>query len=151
LIAMSFEDFRKVSRTKDADTGYKLEKVLDTVRDLLETDDNVKIFYPKNLFVDYKSLEIFMLTKSDKIILSRYNWKDEYVEIEAYRAIDIQCISIKIKPCEPNAKKLTIKFKNGNEINFDSIKDANETWQEQYSTSIENISKFLMLRESPVR
>ena len=120
-----------------SDILFKIEELVDV--------DTIRFFYPKNLFVVDKDLEAYLVFE-DKILWGRMlpNKSNNNFVLEILRFKDITDLKYDCSCCRDGFHKLTIKFKNGTTIVFNSMEDTNSSWCHKFEDLIKDLLKFLI-------
>lgn len=113
---------------------FKIEEFVDV--------NTIKLFYPKNLFVDSKDLEAYLVFE-DKILRGKI-LEDNNIEITALRLKDLTDFKCECT-CNPDGyHRLTMKFQNGETLVFNSVEDTNTSWSHKFEKLIKDLLKLLI-------
>lgn len=99
--------------------------------------NKINIFYPKNMFVQDKDLEIYIFLES-KILRGRII-DDARIEIKVLFLKDIKDFTCECINEGEYYHKLTLKFINGEIIELDSMVDTNFSWRNKFEKTIKEI------------
>ncbi|HHX16723.1 MAG TPA: DUF3908 family protein [Mollicutes bacterium] len=104
------------------ETSGRYSAIFSNIEELIDTDQ-IKIFYPKNLKVVDKDLEVFLIL--DGKILYGKSLENNDVEIKVYFLKDINDITYKCSWYgEDSFHKISLKFNSDVILEFDSMNDA---------------------------
>lgn len=101
--------------------------------------NKINVFYPKNMFVQDKNLEIYIFLES-KILRGRII-DDARIEIKVLSLKDIKDFTCECINDGEYYHKLTLKFINGEIIELDSMVDTNFSWRNKLEKTIKEIMK----------
>lgn len=104
--------------------------------------NKVSIFYPKNMFVDDKDLEIYVFLER-KILRGRV-LDNNKIEIKLLYLKDLKDFICECTYDEECYYKLTLKFYNDEVIVFDSLVDTNFSWKNKFNKVIKEIIKVII-------
>lgn len=99
--------------------------------------NKINIFYPKNMFVQDKDLEIYIFLES-KILRGRII-DDARIEIKVLFLKGIKDFTCECINEGEYYHKLTLKFINGEIIELDSMVDTNFSWRNKFEKTIKEI------------
>lgn len=119
----------------------KYSNMLCKIEEFIDVN-TIKLFYPKNLFVDHKELEAYVVFE-DKLLRGRI-LEDTNIEITTLKfknLIDFKCECT----CNPEGfHRLTMKFENDETVVLDSVEDTNTSWSHKFENQIKEVSKLLI-------
>ncbi|MTK10944.1 MAG: DUF3908 domain-containing protein [Clostridiaceae bacterium] len=124
------------------DNLVSMKKVL-TKADTIIEEDNVEVFYMKNMFLNSKDVELYLFCKDDRIF--KLSTDKEFIITALLDKNNIAKVDIKEKYRDSREKMLEIKFKDNEVFMFDSKNDTNEDYSSDLASSIEHIFKYLSL------
>lgn len=104
--------------------------------------NEINIFYPKNMFVEDKDLEIYIFLES-KILRSRLIDND-IIEIKILYLKDIKDFICECMCDGEYYHKLILKFPNDEIIVFDGTVDANIGWRNKFNKTIKKIIRIII-------
>jgi hypothetical protein len=119
---------------------YKFEYITEKLQEYIH-QESVKLFYPKNLFVEEKETELYLFTEDKLFIVTGEEQRSNF-NVLSLKEID----DINFETTFLTGKaliKINIMFKNGREIVFNSLEDTNQSWSYAFSKKINNL--FLLL------
>jgi Protein of unknown function (DUF3908) len=100
--------------------------------------DDIKLFYPKNLFNE-KTLTTFLFLENQIFILEN----NQEVKVQVFNYNQIRNFELvtegKYKPLH-----LKIGLTNGETLEFNSVSDTNQIWGRSFAEQIEEIFKLLI-------
>ncbi len=102
----------------------------------------INIFYPKNMFVDGKDLEIYIFLES-KILRGRV-LDNNITEIKILYLKDLKDFICECTFDEEYHHKLTLKFYNDEVIVLDSLVDTNYSWKYKFEKEIKEIIQIII-------
>jgi Protein of unknown function (DUF3908) len=141
---LSFNEFAswvsKMSFQRESD-NYRFEYALLNFRELFSEDD-IKIFYPQNLFVDEKEtvLLFFMEDKLVKLTIDENKARFKTFKY-TYMKFDLEVF----KESGYENAELTIVFPE-EEFKLNGWEDTNTHWRYKYVQMIKEIYKFLLTK-----
>lgn len=118
-----------------------LKFMLDEIYSLIDINE-IKIVYPKNLFIDSKQIEIYCFLYSGHMI--KITSENNELKILSRYCKDIISLEHKIN-LNTVSKSLMIQFSDGEAIELDSMNDTNLHHREKFDTLIVEIYKLLGL------
>jgi hypothetical protein len=119
--------------------NYKMGDKLGLLEKIINLE-NVKVVYPKGIFVNYNRDLVLVLLTETNIYLVDFK---ENMQIKKYRMADIRESIFIIHDVYYRECELTIKFEDGNEIKFSSKDDTNESWRHEFPDYIIKLYKAL--------
>ncbi len=124
----------EVSR-KYADMFEKVSQIID--------ENDILYFYPKYLFVDEQTLQLYYVLKNNKFIKVWIN-EDKQIVMEFFNIEKINRVSYECPLDDYGHYKLTLLFEEKlEEIKFNSKEDTNEHWKYKFDEAICNMAKYL--------
>lgn len=108
---------------------YNMEELIDS--------NKINIFYPKNMFVEDKNLEIYIFL-DNKIVRGRVI-DEGRIEIKILSLKDIKDFTCEYIKDGEYYHKLTLEFINGEIIELDSMVDTNFSWRNKFEKAIKEI------------
>lgn len=143
----SFKELKEYASSETDNEKYFLNRMLCGILELIKEKDILTV-YVKNLFKNYKELEIFTLTNRHKIILSKLIYSENKIEMFIYDLDNIELIELILPIKEERSQaELKIMFNNGKQVYLNSDTDTNLHWKERYSNYIKEIAKLLTYKE----
>lgn len=143
----SFKELKEYASSETDNEKYFLNRMLCGILELIKEKDILTV-YAKNLFKNYKELEIFTLTNRHKIILSKLIYNENKIEMFTYDVDNIELIELILPIKEERIQaELKIVFNNGKQVYLNSDTDTNLHWKERYSNYIKEIAKLLIHKE----
>ncbi len=119
----------------------KYSAMFHSIEELINSDD-IKLFYPKNLFVDDKDLEVYIVLEG-KILRGRF-LDDNKIELRVLHLKDLKDFKCEGIYNEEGFQKIILQFKNGEEIVFNSMEDTNDNWKYKFKEHIKDVAKMLI-------
>lgn len=104
--------------------------------------NKISIFYPKNMFVDDKDLEIYAFLER-KVLRGRV-LDNNKIEIKLLHLKDLKDFICECTYDEEYYYKLTLKFNNNEVIVFDSLVDTNFSWKNKFNKEIKEIIQVII-------
>jgi hypothetical protein len=136
---MEYQDFKKLLSNYSFQYGEKYESILSAMERFLD-EKEIKIFYPKFLFLDDKQLEVQIYQKNQLII---FHNKQPEVKIEVLPFKQINKVELMYGGYyQPWG--LEINFHNGDIIRLNNKEDTNSSWNRHFTTKIEAIFNLLI-------
>jgi antitoxin component YwqK of YwqJK toxin-antitoxin module len=121
--------------------------MLDGILEITKEKDILTV-YAKNLFGNYKNLEIVTLTNKNKIIQSKLILSENKIKVFIFDLDQIEFISLKIPVKEESVQsELEIVLNNGKKIYLNSNIDTDTHLKERYSNYIKEIARYLTVKE----
>ncbi|OAB30203.1 hypothetical protein PMSD_20675 [Paenibacillus macquariensis subsp. defensor] len=121
------------------------QPILGTHRELFYTiqkyvaDEDVKGFYPRNMLLEGRDMEVFIFTEGD---IWSFRKMDNIIETSVIKVDKI--VKLKLAHSQNEyGMKLEIEFTNGDKLSFKSSEDTNENWKDTFSVYLEGIFKLL--------
>ncbi len=144
---LSLEKLIQIASKESSANSYygKIEKLAQELRGLklLEPIERKEhIFYPKKVFLEHETMEMFFITKENMIASS----------IDGRGIISLRNIplSVKLLDFRINTKEKTAELfvhdKNGEVFSFSSIRDTNPEWKPVFYNGIFEIYQFLSVK-----
>lgn len=135
---MSYEFFSSHVTQRNFDEADKYTSILQVVEKFLDKEQII-VFYPKNLFVDEKQLEVQIYEK-DRVVILNHNEEEVKVRVLKYQLIE-KVELIYTGYYEPLTLK--INFRTGDSLELNELDDTNSTWRRSFTSKIEEIFKLL--------
>ncbi|MGM0806506.1 MAG: DUF3908 family protein [Bacillota bacterium] len=135
---MTLDNFIQYSAQSGRENGNRFLVIVDFIEKYLNKED-VKVFYPKNLFVDEKLVEIYFF-KNDKVVIVKetdFGMKSEIINFNQIRSLTMDYQG------EYSPVTLKIEFNNGVKIELSDQYDTNSVWSNRFTHKIENVFKLL--------
>lgn len=110
--------------------------------------DEVNIFYPKNLFIEDKKIEMYVFLKGKIVIckaLEGNNIEQKILYLKDINDFTCECY---FDDEEYNYYKLILSFVNNEVIIFDTSVDTNSSWRYKLEKQLKNIVKVLIDNDS---
>lgn len=127
--------FNNNASRKYADMFNKVSQIID--------EKDILYFYPKYLFVDEQTLQLYFVLKNNKFIKFWIN-EDKQLVMEFFNIEKINKVSYECPLDDYGDYKLTLLFEEKlEEIKFDSKEDTNEHWKYKFDEEICNMAKYL--------
>ncbi len=127
--------FNNNASRKYADMFNKVSQIID--------EKDILYFYPKYLFVDEQTLQLYFVLKNNKFIRVWIN-EDKQIVMEFFNIEKIKRVSYECPLDYYGDYKLTLLFEEKLEgIKFDSKEDTNEHWKYKFDEEICNMAKYL--------
>ncbi|MCG1012153.1 DUF3908 family protein [Tepidanaerobacter sp. GT38] len=105
-------------------------------------EDDILYFYPKYLFVDEQTLQLYFILKNNKFIKVWING-DKHIVIEYFNINRIKSVTYECPLDDYGDYRLTLLFEeNVEEITFISKEDTNEGWKYKFDEAICSIAKY---------
>ncbi len=143
----SFKELTEYASSETDNEKYFLNRMLGGILEVTKEKDILTV-YAKNLFSNYKKLEIFVLTNKHKIIWSKLIFNESKINLFIYDLDQIEFISLKSPVKEENIQsELEIVFSNGKYIYLNSNTDTDMHLKERYSNYIKEIARYLAQKE----
>ncbi|AYO31666.1 DUF3908 domain-containing protein [Biomaibacter acetigenes] len=141
-------DFREVkeyyrSNLFSDETSRQYAGMFEKVSQIVNEND-ILYFYPKYLFVDEQTLQLYLFLKNNKFIKVWIN-DDKQIVIECFNTNEIKNFAYECPLDDYGEHKLTLFFEKGIEgIEFNSKKDTNENWKYKFDKVIYSIVKYFV-------
>lgn len=119
-----------------------LRFMLEEIYKIVDTKE-IKIVYPKNLFMDNKQVEIYLFDDNRHII--KFTYENDELNTLLYFFKDIEYLKNKVN-CNDDSRSLEIKFINSETIEFSSINDTNSYHTQRFDELIIDIYKVLLCK-----
>lgn len=119
----------------------KYSDMLCKIEEFIDPSD-IKLFYPKNLFVDDKDLEVYVIL--DRNILRGRILDDNKMELTTLRLKDLLHFKCECTYNIEGFHKLTLRFKNDEVVIFDSMEDSNDSWRYKFENQIKELTKLFV-------
>lgn len=113
---------------------FKLDEFIDS--------NKIQLFYPRNLFLEDKELEVFIFI-DNKLIIGK-NINAGRIEIKVLKLNDIRDLKSECTYYKDGFHRLTVTFTNNETLVFDSAEDTNESWRYSFENHIKELTKFLI-------
>lgn len=114
--------------------------IFSKIEELININE-IKSFYPKNLFLDEKKLEVYIFFEN-KLLLGQ-NFKNDKVKIKIIDLNYLKEFKIESNWYEEGINRITLKL-DQEEIVFNSLEDSNENWKYRFKEEINNIFQLLI-------
>jgi len=124
------------------DKARNYKAIFSNIEEFIDHSE-IKFFYPKNLFLVDKDLEVYVFL--DGKILRGRSLEESRIELKIFNLrdlVDFKCECIDNR--EEYFHKITLKFENDEIIVFDSMTDTNESWKYKFDNQIKEIIKVLI-------
>lgn len=143
MMEMTYKDLKNYAHgfSNDGIDKKLLNNIINRLSILFSEEDFV-LTYAKNLFIDHKNLEIIILSKNNKIVISKVN-DSSTVEINVLDLKNVEYFSITVPNNHEYHMGLDIKFKNGTTISLNSSTDTNEYWDDKFAEVIRDFIRHL--------
>lgn len=113
---------------------FKIEEFIDV--------NTIRLFYPKNLFVDDKELEVYVVFE-EKILRGRI-LEDTNIEITTLKFKNLTDFKCECTCKSEGFHRLTMKFENNETVVLDSMEDTNTSWSHKFENQIKELVKHLI-------
>lgn len=130
--------------------SFKYELLVKKIEEIIKEND-IKIFYPKNLFIEQeKEPEIYCFIQNNKILRFKHkdkentNEKNTKTEIKIFNLNNVSDITINSSNPYSEEIELIIKFNNGDKISFNNELDTNYYHYDNFKKIILEIAKSLL-------
>ncbi|MBB6215065.1 uncharacterized protein YbcI [Anaerosolibacter carboniphilus] len=117
-----------------------LSFIINEIEKIFDASDIV-FAYPKNLFINNKQVELFLIDSKKQLIKAIY--EDKNLTISVYFAKDIINFYNKVNH-EDDSRSLIIKFASSETIEFNSRNDTNTHHIQRFDALILEMCKFMM-------
>lgn len=114
-----------------------LKFMLEEISKVIDISD-IKIVYPKNLFIDDKQVELYLFNEKRQIM--KVTYEDKEINTILYFLKDIVCLENKVN-AEKRSRSLLIKFSNSEMIEFNNKNDTNSHYNDRFETLMIDITK----------
>jgi hypothetical protein len=122
-------------------TARKYAGMFEKVSQIIDEND-ILYFYPKYLFVDEQTLQLYFVLKNNKFIKVWING-DKHIVIEYFNINKIKSVTYECPLDDYGDYRLTLLFEeNVEEITFISKEDTNEGWKYKFDKAIRSIAKY---------
>lgn len=142
-----FVEFEKGNYEYDVLIRSDVNYMIRRIKEYINLSD-IKIFYPKYLFVKDKKIELFSFTED---IILYATTENEGIELERVFKInvlkikDIKSINIRDYEKYDSPVVLDVYFKNSDEVlKFNSMEDTNDGFAQDFKKYVHEIAKFLI-------
>ena len=141
-------DFKEIkdyfySKRCNNSTDRKYASMFEKVSQIIDEKD-ILYFYPKYLFVDEQTLQLYFVLKNNKFIKVWIN-EDKQIVMEFFNIEKIKRVSYECPLDYYGDYKLTLLFEEKlEEIKFNSKEDTNEHWKYKLDEVICNMAKYLV-------
>lgn len=112
----------------------KIETVIDTGK--------IEMVYPKNLFLDDKDLEVYVVSGGK--ILSCILLDDKKIQLQILNLKDLKNFKCEGLYDEKGFRRITLEFGNDEVITFDSDEDTNDDWKSAFREHIKDLAKVVI-------
>lgn len=133
---MEFTEFKKVFGKPIFGEHHDLIAIIQKY----VTEQDIVVFYPKNLMLEDSSLEIIIFSKSDVWFFTK---EENTIEVKVIKDFKVK----KMKVIEPTGHlyhlKLEVEFTTGDKLYLNSDEDTNDNWKETFSLYIRDLIHFL--------
>lgn len=121
-------------------TARKYAGMFEKVSQIID-DNDILYFYPKYLFVDEQTLQLYFILKNNKFIKVWING-DKHIVIEYFNMNKIKNIIYECPLGDYGDYRLTLILEeNEEEIIFNSKEDTNERWKYRFNEAICSMAK----------
>ena len=122
-------------------TARKYAGMFEKVSQIID-DNDILYFYPKYLFVDEQTLQLYFILKNNKFIKVWING-DKHIVIEYFNINRIKSVTYECPLDDYGDYRLTLLFEEKvEEITFNSKEDTNEGWKYKLDEAICSIAKY---------
>jgi len=122
-------------------TARKYAGMFEKVSQIIDEND-ILYFYPKYLFVDEQTLQLYFVLKNNKFIKVWING-DKHIVIEYFNINKIKSVTYECPLDDYGDYRLTLLFEEKvEEITFNSKEDTNEHWKYKFDEAICSIAKY---------
>ena len=121
----------------------KMYDLIRQIKSIVDVDDDVKLYYPKNIFTD-KEVSLYLFSKSRKMIEAKYQERKIIVRILDLGNVESCTIETDTKILEVDCLQLTLNFCNEHVVTFNSKEDSNNAWRSEYKEKILEIAKLMV-------
>lgn len=136
---MSFEYLTSIVMNGTYTDTWKHRYIVRTMLDYVKPEE-VKGFYPKNLFSDNLSLECFVFTDKRLLIFNDY---DKQISIKVLNLNQITAVNLEREKNDFPNEIVKINFSSGEELEFDPKIDSNSSWCERFKDNVTEIFKLI--------
>lgn len=119
----------------------KYSAIFRSIEELINPNE-IKIFYPKNLFLDDKDLEIYIVLNG-KLLRWRFG-DDKKIELRILHLKNLKDFKCEGICNEEGIYKIILEFETGEEIAFNSMDDSIDNWKYTFKEHITEIAKTLI-------
>ncbi|WP_059050825.1 DUF3908 family protein [Paenibacillus senegalimassiliensis] len=113
--------------------------IVKTMLEFVEADQ-VKGFYPKNLFSDNQSLECFVFTDNKLLIFKEF---ERHISINVLKLNQITAAILEREKDDFPDETVKLSFSTGEEIAFVPKSDSNSHWYERFKENANEIFKLI--------
>ncbi|MBU3198165.1 DUF3908 family protein [Clostridium estertheticum] len=138
---LSYSELKK-SFLVDSFSNMNVRRVFQRADSLVE-EEEVELYYPKNLELEERSFELYLFCYDDRILKISIE-EGTLISTNLLKKNNIEKVTLKENYARSYEKMLEIKFKNGENIKFDSINDTNQYSNLNLTNIIELIFKNLI-------
>lgn len=124
-----------------AQKARKYSAIFSKIEEVIDPSE-IELVYPRNLFLDDKDLEFYILLSGK--ILRCILLDDKTIQLQIFNLEDLKDFKCEGLYDEEGFYKLTLKFENGEVIVFSSIEDSNDNWRYQFNEHIKELVKMLI-------
>ncbi len=139
-------DFKKIkdyfyNNRYNNNTDRKYASMFEKVSQVIDEND-ILYFYPKYLFVDEQTLQLYFVLKNNKFIKVWING-DKHIVMEYFNINKIKSVTYECPLDDYDDYKLTLLFDEKlEEIEFNSKEDTNEHWKYKFDKAICSMAKY---------
>lgn len=112
--------------------------------DILVGEKNIKLSYPKNIFLEDKFLELYLFCYDQRIVKISVE-DDKFITTNFFNKDNIEKVILKENYKNDCEKMLEIRFKDNEIFKFNSGNDTNEYYRTELASIIEEICKNIIL------
>ncbi|WP_457945385.1 DUF3908 family protein [Caproiciproducens sp. LBM24188] len=122
-------------------TAHKYAGMFKKVSQIIDEND-ILYFYPKYLFVDEQTLQLYFILKNNKFVNVWIN-EDKQIVMEFFNINKIKSVTYECPLDDYGDYRLTLLFEEKvEEITFNSKEDTNEHWKYKFDEAICSIAKY---------
>ncbi|MGG4443722.1 DUF3908 family protein [Brevibacillus fortis] len=136
---LNFIEFTDYLRKVSFEGGSRLSFLANLLRKHVN-QDNVLGFYPKNIFVEDKDVEVYVF-EDNKVTIFLNTGSQVIIKVLKYEHLNR--LELQYEKKDQMIINLEIRFTTGDEIVLNNALDANSNWSDKYEAEIQGIFTLL--------
>lgn len=143
---LSYEEFQGYMSNfnfRQLKDNYKFEFIVPKVNEFI-VQEEIKVFYPRNLFVEDKDTELLFFTEDKVYLVTGEDDQEGKINIGVLYLKNIVDYNFEIESASGYENvKLFIRFSNDRTIELNAHDETNSSWRNGYANKVKQIIKLL--------
>ena len=139
-MGVDYQEFKQHVKNREFQYFKSYATIIKTIDEFYDEND-MKFFYPKNLFND-KQTEFIIFLENGLLIIKHEPEEEQQFRYEHYYCKVTSKTLLNTRNDYGN-QQLLISFDNGKEIKLHNLEDSNDNWEHDYKTFIRELYKLI--------